>query len=67
MTPQAMTGWFILATILVIAVYDLWVWWTYGVSSTISDVIRKLGHEWPLLLPLVAFAMGCLYGHFFLQ
>jgi hypothetical protein len=67
MSGQTITGWFILLTILTISGYDLWVWKKYGVASTISDVTREFGEQWPLLMPLLAFAMGCLYGHFFLQ
>ena len=67
MAPQTVTGYFIGGTILVIAAYDLFVWWKWGVDSTISDVTRKANEKWPLLAPILAFAMGCLYGHFFLQ
>lgn len=67
MTPQQMTGCFIGLTALVITAYDLFVWWKWGVNTTISDVTRKANEKWPLIAPWIAFAAGCLYGHLFLQ
>jgi hypothetical protein len=66
MTGSNITGCFIVCTILGIAIYDLFALIKWGVPGTISGVIRKINEKWPLLSALVAFAMGCLYGHFFL-
>ncbi len=66
MSPQAQTGWFILAAILAITAYDLFVWWYFGEAATISAVTRAAGKRWPLLAPLLAFAAGAIYGHLFL-
>jgi dolichyl-phosphate-mannose--protein O-mannosyl transferase len=57
---------FIISVILLILIYDIWALLYYGVDGTISRVIRSWGTKWPLLLPIVAFTMGLLFGHFFL-
>lgn len=62
---QRLTGLFILAVILLIAAYDLWMLVHYGPDATISRVVRKAGAEWIGLPYLIAFGMGCLFGHLF--
>jgi hypothetical protein len=66
MSSRTITALFILGTALVITGYDFAVYFAYGRFSTISDVTRWAGAKWPLLPPLLAFALGCLYGHIFL-
>lgn len=66
MDASVITAWFIITTILVIAIYDF-VWMTlYGDYATISLVLRRLAGRWPMFPYLVAFAMGALFGHLFL-
>lgn len=67
MTPREITGIFILTTVLTIAAYDLFALLHWGVEATISRLVRSANARWPLLAPLVSFAMGCLYGHLFLH
>lgn len=60
------TPYVIVLGLLLIAAYDLWALHHHGPGGTISAYIRRAGTQWPLLPPLVAFAMGALYGHWFL-
>lgn len=60
------TAWFILFVVVLVIVYDIFAYVYWGGPSTISNVMRGASVKWPLLPYLVAFAMGCLYGHFFL-
>jgi hypothetical protein len=63
---HAITGWFIVLVLAAIAIYDVWIIRTRGIEWSISRFVRVGGERWPLLHPLLAFAAGCLYGHFFL-
>lgn len=63
---QRLTAYFIVAVVLLIAAYDIWVLTKYGEDATISRVIRSAGNSWQPLPYLVAFGMGCLFGHLFL-
>ena len=63
---QRLTGFFIVAVIALIAAYDLWVLVHYGQDATISRVLRRAGDDWLALPYLIAFGMGCLFGHLFL-
>jgi hypothetical protein len=67
MNPQHITGLFLIAVILVITGYDLYAWYTWGGQGTISGLLTAIGKSWPMFPYFVAFAMGCLFGHFFLQ
>ena len=65
-------GWFIFTVSLIIAIYDLSVFYLgilsgVGEDYTISAWVRRLNEEWPLLSSLLAFWMGALYGHLFLS
>lgn len=57
---------FIASIILLICGYDLYVLFAHDQEATISRVIRGWAKNYPLLMPLMAFFMGALYGHFFL-
>lgn len=61
-----MTPLFMIGTLCLIAGYDLLTIQIRGVDSSISRYIRRWGEKWPLFVPLLAFAMGALFGHFFL-
>jgi hypothetical protein len=56
----------IISFVLVISLTDLALLLRYGPDATYSRVIRKWGEKWILFPYLVAFAMGALFGHFFL-
>lgn len=58
------TGIFILLMIVIITVYDLYCFFT-GKYATISSIVRNIALRWPLFMPMLAFGMGVLYGHFF--
>jgi hypothetical protein len=60
------TGLFIIVCILAIAAYDFYAYSRWGSSGTVSEVLHSIGDSWPLFPYLVAFAMGVLFGHFFL-
>lgn len=66
MNARKVTALFIFAIALLIAGYDITMFLLFGRFSTISDLMRTCGVNWPLLPPLVAFGMGTLYGHIFL-
>lgn len=60
------TAWFIIIIILAIAIYDIWTIWYRGIDTSISRFIRHASERWPIIMPILAFAAGALYGHFFL-
>lgn len=62
---STVTGYLIILTLVAIIVYDIWVYAVYGVEATISVVVRKVHEKFPLLASIIAFAAGCLWGHFF--
>jgi len=66
MTPGSLTGLLMILGILAVAGYDLFAYLRWGPAGTISGVMYRTGQRWPLFPPLVAFTMGCLFGHFFL-
>ena len=66
MTGSSLTGIFLIALVVVVVAYDVWVEVHYGADATISRVLRQLNQRWPLFGPLLAFAAGALYGHLFL-
>jgi hypothetical protein len=43
--------------------YDAWVIRWYGPDASISRVVAHLGARWPVLLPVLAFALGVMVGH----
>ena len=57
---------FLLATLLAIVGYDVFVLYCWGEAETISRVLRAWGEQWPLFPYLVTFGMGVLFGHVFL-
>ena len=59
-------GWTIVFFVLLISGWDLFLDLYYGPDSTISRYMRRLNQRWLMLSYLVAFAMGGLFGHFFL-
>lgn len=65
MDVREVTGWFILAIVIIVVLYDTYVYVNCGPEATISRVIYRAHEKWPLLAPLVAFALGALWGHFF--
>jgi hypothetical protein len=62
---MSFTGWATLAVLLIIIIYDVCVWQYFGVEATISMFVRRVHEQWPLIAPLLAFAAGVLWGHFF--
>ena len=55
------TRWVIIITIIVLSVYDVFVISKHGVETSISRVILK----WAQKYPIIAFALGVLFGHLF--
>ncbi len=63
----AVTGWFIVAVFALIVLYDLTAFCCWGESATISAVLRCWGQRWGLFPYLIAFGMGALFAHLFLD
>jgi hypothetical protein len=59
------TGWFIVLTLCVIAIYDYYMHVEYGAVGTISGFIYRLNQRWAFFAYILAFAMGILFGHLF--
>ena len=61
MNYRQVTGWFVLALIVVIAIYDIWVMSVGGKEASISQVLIDYAYEYPSF----PFAMGFVCGHIF--
>ena len=57
---------FIIGAFCIIAGYDLFTISKCGLQSSITDVTRAAGLRWTFFPYVFAFALGCLFGHFFL-
>lgn len=55
------TYWFLLTTVIAVAIYDLWVGTNYGGAYTVSTRILQVSRVYPIL-PL---AFGAVLGHLF--
>ena len=53
--------------ILLVVVYDIYAIHHYGYHASISAWLSWAGRKWPFVKPLVAFAMGMLYWHWFIE
>jgi hypothetical protein len=60
---QWLTLAFIIAVTAAVLAYDVWVIRTHGVEASISRVVAHLAVRWPVLLPVLAFALGVMVGH----
>ncbi len=58
---------FLLALVLVIAAYDLWMLNRHGSCGTISGSVEEWSRESPLVAYLFVFGLGLLCGHLFLK
>jgi len=67
MAPEKIAALSIVAVAVSIALGDVLLWAWYGTVGTISGALRGAGAAHPLLIGLVAFLMGCLFGHLFLS
>ncbi len=65
MTPRQLTGWFVVASFVVIVAFDGFMWWRYGARATISCVVRDWSRTCPAVPGLVAAAMVYLWWHWF--
>lgn len=65
-SAKLLTCVFILATLALVAIYDLSIMVFFGAPGTISEVCRAIGERWGLFPYLIVFAMGVLFGHIFL-
>jgi len=65
MTARAVTACVIIAAIVLLIGYDLAALLLAGDEGTISRVLRYAADRWGMLPGIVAFAMGCLFGHWF--
>lgn len=65
MCAKTFTGYFIIFVFLLVIIYDVIVMHYYGTDASISCVINRTNDKYPLLAPIVAFFMGCLWAHFF--
>ena len=63
MTPRKITIWFILSSVAVIVLYDIYAVYVGGLKATISWIIYEEAHN----QPMIPFAFGVLMGHFFWQ
>jgi hypothetical protein len=57
---------FMIGCLILIAAFDLYVWQKLGVEQTITRVIRGWAVSFRILPHILAFALGALFGHFFL-
>ncbi len=51
----------IIATIVILAAVDVWLYITKGSEATISRTLLK----WSQAYPIIAFALGVVFGHIF--
>lgn len=56
-----LTGMLILATVVSALAYDLYAYRKSGGEATISNWVRTMSREWPM----IPFILGVLVGHFF--
>ena len=59
MTGKTLTYWIILGVIAVLVLWDLFALTVFGPSATLSDVLKSLGFNYPIL----AFGAGVIVGH----
>lgn len=64
MTGRKITIYFMIATIAVIAAFDVWVLLAHGGDATISRVVFRWSEQTPFGF-LIGFAVGFLCGHLF--
>lgn len=58
---RKITPYFIIATIIIIAVYDFWIITEQGKLESISSTMIRWSHEYPSF----TFLMGFTFGHLF--
>ena len=58
---KKVTAIFIVLTIVIIAVYDVWVYIQAGGDATISRIVYNFSKDWPI----VNIIIGVLLGHFY--
>lgn len=64
MTGRKITINFIIATIAIVAIFDIWIFMNYGGDSTISRVALGWTSSRPVLA-ITMFGIGFLCGHLF--
>lgn len=62
MKGRKITVYFMVAIIAIIAVFDVWVLFTYGGDATISRIVYRWSEQPPFGF-LIGFAVGFLFGH----
>lgn len=67
MSGSHITAVFIIVIVLIVTFYDCFAYTVFGVDATISNVLRCLGRRRPFFPYVVAFVMGAIFGHIFLQ
>lgn len=63
MSGRIATGWFIVSSVVLWALWDCFVAWRWGSDATISKVIVDISYDYPI----VGVAVGILIGHLFTQ
>lgn len=63
---QWMTLAFVVLMALVVIAYDIFVSVYIGESATISRALLRFSLEHQLIVPILAFAAGVIFGHIFL-
>ncbi len=61
MNVRAITGFFIIGCVLIIAGYDVWAFMKADTEGTISHLLMSWAHAYPIM----PFAIGVLVGHLF--
>jgi hypothetical protein len=61
MNYQAITGFVIISSVVLLSVYDSYAYRQGGTTATISYQVLQAGYHWPI----IAVAVGALIGHFF--
>jgi hypothetical protein len=64
---MTLTDWFILIVSIAIAAFDIGIYVVEGQGATISQTVRNWATRFTALPALIAFGMGCLFGHLFLR
>jgi cytochrome b subunit of formate dehydrogenase len=62
---KKITKWFLIALLLVIAIYDISIAYVFGGEATISRFTWYLALEFPAVGLSIVFGLGVLVGHLF--
>lgn len=61
MNPETVSKWLVLAWIMLLIAYDLFMIATFGKEASVSEALKK----WVEWEPILLIALGCLIWHLF--